>query len=56
MTETNNWVLYSAACKHLEHVQKIVDQPSERGATDELDRLTKRLYRLFSRPEPENTP
>jgi hypothetical protein len=56
MTETNNWVLYSAACKHLEHVQKIVDLLIERGATDELTRLTGRMYRLYARTEPENTP
>jgi hypothetical protein len=52
-TEVNNWVLYSAACKHLAAVQKIVDVLIQRDARDELTRLTHRLERLRFRAEPE---
>jgi hypothetical protein len=56
MTESSNWLLYSAAAKHLEQVQRIVDQLLERGANDELARLTGRLRRLSYRSEPEAAP
>jgi hypothetical protein len=53
MNETNSWLLYSVACKHLEHVQRIIDRLLEQQANDELVRLTKRLERLRFRAEPE---
>jgi hypothetical protein len=56
MNEANAWLLYSTACRHLEHVQRIVDQLLEKGANDELGRLVKRLQRLAFRAEPEDVP
>jgi hypothetical protein len=52
----NTWLLYSAAAKHLEMVQKLIDQLIERHANDELKRLTGRLQRLAFRAEPEDVP
>jgi hypothetical protein len=49
----NSWLLYSVACKHLEHAQRVIDQLLDMHANDELTRLTKRLERLRYRAEPE---